>query len=188
LKKDLIRKLYLKKRNELSPSKFDKDSKIIIDKTIEFIKKYNPKCIHCFLPISSKKEIDTLPIIKYCWENNIQVVIPVSNFELGTMKSAEFIPSTKTIITINNITEPIKPVWQKIKIIDVVITPLLAFNNEGYRVGYGKGFYDRFFYSLSNNIKRIGLSLFENCNEIENINEKDIPLTHCITPEKTCYF
>jgi 5-formyltetrahydrofolate cyclo-ligase len=72
--------------------------------------------------------------------------------------------------------------------IDVVITPLLAFDLKGYRVGYGKGFYDRFFASLHNDAKRIGISLFGPCSDIENITELDIPLTHCVTPNKTYTF
>ena len=127
-------------------------------------------------------------IIEYCWKNNINVVVPVSNFEEGTLKNAEFEPYTKTKQTKNNITEPIDPIWKKSDAIDVVITPLLAFDLEGYRVGYGKGFYDRFFASLHSDTKRIGISLFGPCSGIENITEQDIPLTHCVTPNKTYTF
>ncbi len=94
----------------------------------------------------------------------------------------------KQKITKNNIIEPSKPVWQEDHDIDLVITPLLAFDIKGYRVGYGKGFYDRFFAPLRNDVKRVGISLFSPCEEIENINEYDIPLTHCITPKKIYTF
>ena len=188
MKKDIVRKIYLKKRLELSSSKFEEESFQLVQNTIELIKKYKPECIHCFLPIYSKDEINTSPIIQYCWENNINIVVPVSNFEDGTLKNAEFRPDTKTKQTKNNITEPINPVWKKSDIIDIVITPLLAFDHNGYRVGYGKGFYDRFFASLQKDSKRIGLSLFKPCKSIENINEYDIPLTHCVTPNKIYFF
>ena len=42
--------------------------------------------------------------------------------------------------------------------------------------------------SLRNDVKRVGISLFSPCEEIENINEYDIPLTHCITPKKIYTF
>jgi len=58
--------------------------------TIDLIEKYQPQCVHCFLPIHSKAEIDTSPIIQYCWKHNINIVVPVSNFEDGTLKNAEF--------------------------------------------------------------------------------------------------
>jgi len=88
LKKDIVRKTYLKKRRELSSSKFEEESFQLVQNTIGLIKKYKPKCIHCFLPIHSKDEINTILIIQYCWKNNINVVVPVSNFEDGTLKNA----------------------------------------------------------------------------------------------------
>ena len=188
MKKDILRKTYLKKRQELSSSKFQGESIKLVKNTIELIKKYSPKCIHCFLPIHSKGEIDTMPIIQYCWENNINVVIPVSNFENNTLKAAEFKYDTKTKQTKKNITEPVDPVWKETETIDIILTPLLAFDSKGYRIGYGKGFYDRFFASENTHAKRIGISLFEPCTIIENINEYDIPLTHCVTPGKIYSF
>ena len=56
LKKDIARKTYLKKRQELSSSKFEEESYQLVQNTIELIKKYKPECIHCFLPIHSKGE------------------------------------------------------------------------------------------------------------------------------------
>ena len=188
LKKDIIRKDYAKKRQELSSLQFQEASSQLIQNTIELIKKNHPECIHCFLPIQSKDEINTAMIIQYCWENNIHVVVPVSNFDDGTLKTAEFKPYTKTKLTKHNIPEPIDPVWTKNDAIDLVITPLLAFDLKGYRVGYGKGFYDRFFASLSRETKKVGISLFGPCEAIKNINEHDIPLTHCVTPNKVFTF
>ena len=188
LKKDTVRKTYSKKRQELASSVFEEESSQLIQNTIALIEQYKPDCIHCFLPIHSKGEINTTPIIQYCWKNNINVLVPISNFEEGTLKNAEFGPHTKTKPTKNNITEPIDPIWKKNDAIDIVITPLLAFDLKGYRVGYGKGFYDRFFASLHKDVKRIGVSLFEPCKSIEDITEQDIPLTHCVTPNKTYSF
>jgi len=188
LKKDTARKIYLKKRKELSSSELEENLSRLIQNTIELIKKYELKCVHCFLPIHTKDEINTSSIIQYCWKNNIKVVVPVSNFKEGTLKNAEFNPDTKTKQTKYNITEPINPVWIENDNIDLVITPLLAFDQKGYRVGYGKGFYDRFFASLDKDVKKIGISLFIPCEVIEDINEHDIPLTCCVTPYKNYSF
>ena len=54
LKKNIIRKEYAKKRQELSAAQFEEESLILIQNTIELIKKNHPECIHCFLPIQSK--------------------------------------------------------------------------------------------------------------------------------------
>ena len=184
MKKDTARKIYLKKRLELSSSEFEENSSRLIQNTIELIKEYELKFIHCFLPIHTKDEINTSPIVQYCWKNNIKVVVPVSNFEEGIMRNAAFSPDTITKQAKYNITEPINPIWIENDKIDLVITPLLAFDLKGYRVGYGKGFYDRFFASLHKDVKRIGISLFMPCKSIENITDQDIPLTHCVTPNK----
>lgn len=188
MKKDTARKIYLKKRQELSSLELEENSSHLIQNTIELIKKYELKFVHCFLPIHTKGEINTSPIIQYCWKNNINVVVPVSNFEEGTMRNAAFSPDTKTKQTKYNITEPIDPIWIENDKINMVITPLLAFDTKGYRVGYGKGFYDRFFASLHKDVKKIGISLFMPCEIIEDTNEYDIPLTCCVTPNKNYSF
>jgi len=188
LKKDIVRKTFLKKRQELSSSLFEELSSQVIQNTIELIKQLKPQCIHCFLPISTKGEINTMPIIQYCWDNQINVAVPVSNFEDGTLKNAELRPNTGLKKTQHNIAEPIDPIWMNNSAIDLVITPLLAFDIRGYRVGYGKGFYDRFFDSLRQEPKKIGLSLFDPCKAIEDIADHDMPLTHCVTPQKIYIF
>ena len=188
LKKDIVRKTYLKKRHMLPSTKFKEDSSQLLQNTINLIKKYKPKCIHCFLPILSKEEINTSIIIEYCWKNNINVVVPVSDFKEGTMRNAAFSPDTITKQTKYNITEPINPIWIENDKIDLVITPLLAFDLKGYRVGYGKGFYDRFFASLHKDVKKIGISLFMPCELIEDTNEHDVPLTCCVTPNENYSF
>lgn len=188
LKKDTARNIYLKKRQDLSSSEFEENSSLLIQNTIELIKKYELKFIHCFLPIHIKDEINTSPIVQYCWKNNIKVVVPVSNFEEGTMRNAAFSPDTKTKQTKYNISEPINPIWIENDKIDLVITPLLAFDLKGYRVGYGKGFYDRFFASLNKDVKKIGISLFMPCELIEDTNAHDVPLTCCVTPNENYFF
>jgi 5-formyltetrahydrofolate cyclo-ligase len=72
--------------------------------------------------------------------------------------------------------------------IDMVFVPLLAFDNRGYRVGYGKGYYDRFLRTCSPDVLKIGFSFFEAEPEIGDVNEYDIPLDICITPGKVYTF
>ena len=60
--------------------------------------------------------------------------------------------------------------------------------NDFFNAILDMGFYDRFFSSLHKDAKRIGISLFKPCKGIENISEYDIPLTHCVTPNKTYSF
>lgn len=188
MKKDLIRKIYLKKREDLNSATLSEYSSNLINNTLCIFEEFQPKCLHCFLTIHSRWEINTKPIIEYCWKNKIDVLVPVCNFKDSTFKNAEFLPHTKIKKDKYNISVPIDPIWRNNDSIDIVITPLLAFDLKGYRVGYGRGFYDRFFYSLHKNVKRVGISFFDPLKDIDDTNEYDIPLTHCITPKKIYIF
>jgi len=72
--------------------------------------------------------------------------------------------------------------------IEVVFIPLLAYDKKGHRVGYGKGFYDRFLSKCKPNTLKIGLSLFEPEEKIEGLDATDIPLDYCVTPVKVYEF
>lgn len=72
--------------------------------------------------------------------------------------------------------------------IDMIIVPLLAVDRQGHRAGYGKGYYDRFMAQCRPGCIRAGLSFFEPVHLIEGLNEFDVPLTHCITPEQMYVF
>lgn len=70
--------------------------------------------------------------------------------------------------------------------IDISITPLLGFNENGYRIGYGKGCFDRFF-AANENIYKIGLAF--DCQRCEFCPESnDVPLDCCVTESKVIYF
>lgn len=188
MKKDKVRKIYLQMRQELSSLEYEERSSNLVQNTIELIKKFKPKCVHCFSSISIKQEINTMPIIEYCWTNNVNVVVPITDFANNTLKSAQYTPQTLIHQTRYNIPEPTNPVWASDEEIDMVITPLLAFDSDGHRVGFGKGFYDRLFSSLSKDIYRVGVSLFDACEGIDDINKYDMPLTHCVTPKESLTF
>lgn len=72
--------------------------------------------------------------------------------------------------------------------IDVVLVPLLIFDEDGYRVGYGKGFYDRFLKLCKPDVLKIGFCLFEPEKKIEDVNGYDIPLDICVTPNRVYEF
>ncbi|MFZ0597958.1 MAG: 5-formyltetrahydrofolate cyclo-ligase, partial [Flavobacterium sp.] len=72
--------------------------------------------------------------------------------------------------------------------IEVVFVPLLAFDNVGNRVGYGKGFYDKFLAQCKPRTIKIGLSFFEAENQIDDVFESDVKLDYCVTPEKIFRF
>lgn len=188
LKKNLIRKVYLEKRENLTKKQFSILEADVIDNAIHIIKQLKPTLVHCYIPIAHKREINTQLIFEYCWSNNIKTVVPISDFDNSTMTSVERNNSTKIEIAQYGIPEPINPVIISDSKIDLIITPLLAFDHNGHRVGFGKGFYDRFFTKCNNNITKIGLSLFDSINKIEDVDKYDSPLDYVATPNNISTF
>jgi 5-formyltetrahydrofolate cyclo-ligase len=72
--------------------------------------------------------------------------------------------------------------------VDFIIMPLFAFDEKGYRVGYGKGYYDRFLKKCNDSCLKIGLSYFDAVDEIEDTDEFDVPLDLCVTPQQVYVF
>src|SRR5690606_35011730 len=100
-------------------------------------------------------------------------------------RMTHFLLTEETKIKKNNynIPEPISGEEIPSDKIDVVFIPLLAYDIHGNRVGYGKGFYDRFLSECRKDTLKIGLSFFEPENKREDVYEQDIPLDFCITPD-----
>jgi 5-formyltetrahydrofolate cyclo-ligase len=69
-----------------------------------------------------------------------------------------------------------------------VLIPLLAFDKKGNRVGFGKGYYDKFLVHCKPTVLKVGLSFFDPVDEIEDIIGIDIPLDFCVTPKAIHFF
>ncbi len=118
----------------------------------------------------------------------IKIVVPKINLNEGEMQHYIFNEDVEMASNSFGIIEPVKGEKIAAGEIDLVITPLLAFDKKGYRVGYGKGFYDKFFLQCNNNVVRIGLSFFEAEEKIDDRDTYDIPLHYCITPNSVYTF
>lgn len=87
-----------------------------------------------------------------------------------------------------NILEPISTHIIEPELLDVIFLPLVAFDERGYRIGYGKGYYDRYLARCRVDIIRVGFCFFEAVRGIEDINQYDVPLDFCITPYRIYEF
>ena len=72
--------------------------------------------------------------------------------------------------------------------IDLVFVPLLAFDEDGYRVGYGKGYYDKFLARCKPGVLKVGVSYFDAIDTISDRAEFDLPFNSCITPPRIYEF
>jgi 5-formyltetrahydrofolate cyclo-ligase len=143
---------------------------------------------HVFLPIEEQKEVNTEYVLHLLSGKDKEIVVSKSDFETRGM--AHFLLTDNTKIKKNeyNIPEPVNGLSVPSETIDVVFVPLLAFDLSGNRVGYGKGFYDRFLAECKPETIKIGLSFFEAENEIKDVFESDVKLDYCVTPEKVYEF
>jgi 5-formyltetrahydrofolate cyclo-ligase len=190
LVKKEIREEALAKRIALTKADFWQ----LNDQLLEQIKAFNwssINCLHIFLPIKEKKEIDTFDIISYfkIHHPDIKIVVPRSDFENITLANVLF-DHEHTILVKNKYQIP-EPLYGKIissDKIDAVLVPLLAFDNIGNRIGYGAGFYDRLLSTCKLDCKRIGLSFFNAQPDLLPTEPFDQLLTHCITSERTYIF
>ena len=186
--KSELRKLYLQKRLAIKEEDYITYNAQICNQFFSTIDLSLIKVIHTYLPIEKKREPDTWMIIDRIKQefHNIRISIPrVKNNVLENF----YFDGTHQLEKNNwGIPEPKHGIPTPADKIDLVIVPLLAFDKSGARVGYGKGFYDKFLKGCRPDCKKIGLSFFEPIEQISDTNEFDINLTHCITPTKLYQF
>lgn len=141
------------------------------------------KIIHIFLSLEKFNEINTSPIINYFRTKNIKIVVPKTNFKNNSLIHFYLEEDTELAINHYGIPEPKNAIQVSENDIDLVFVPLLISDKNHHRIGYGKGFYDRFLSNCRPNCKKIGLNFFKPIAEIEDINEFDIPLDLVLYPK-----
>ncbi|MGE8377659.1 MAG: 5-formyltetrahydrofolate cyclo-ligase [Sphingobacterium sp.] len=146
--------------------------------------------MHVYLPIQKYHEPDTYPIINYVKEFFPKIILVVSRSNFSDYSMQHYILDHQTIFETNEwgIPEPVSGVEVRPSVIDFILVPLLAFDVDGHRVGYGKGFYDRFFALCTLETQRVGLSFFDPIERIADRNEHDVVLTKAITPNRIYSF
>ncbi len=138
---------------------------------------------HLFLTIEEQKEINTEYILQILAGKDKEIVI--SKCEFTTLGMTHFLLTDNTKIKKNsyNVPEPVDGLEVPDAKIDVVFVPLLAYDKQGNRVGYGKGFYDNFLSKCKPETIKIGLSFFPPEEKINDVSANDVKLDFCVTPE-----
>lgn len=187
MEKSQIRKIFKNKRSLLSHSQLEEKSRSITEKVLTKFQ-ITAKTVSIFLPIERYKEVNTFFLIDELLKNENIMCIPKSNFKLNTLEHIAY--NDQTILETNQYGIPEPKFGKEIapKDMDIVFVPLLAVDQDGFRVGYGKGFYDRFLADCSENTLFIGLNYFEPIDWIQDINSNDIPIHYLVTPSKIVRF
>lgn len=118
----------------------------------------------------------------------MKLAYPVSDLANDTMQAGLVHIDTAFHQNEWNIPEPVTNEFIPASMLDCVFVPLLAFDVEGRRVGYGKGFYDRYLVDCEPHCIKVGFSYFEPVEKLEDTNEFDVPLDICITPQQVYVF
>ncbi|MGB0835164.1 MAG: 5-formyltetrahydrofolate cyclo-ligase [Psychrobium sp.] len=136
--------------------------------------------------LASDGEIDPMPFIERCWQRHIEVYLPVLHpFSAGNLLFLRYTPDTKMVNNKYGISEPkldVSIVLPANKL-DIIYTPLVAFDAQGNRMGMGGGYYDRTL-AANPNIATVGIA--HDCQQVAALDVQpwDMPLERIVTPSQ----
>ncbi len=183
-----LREIYKQKRIELDQREVEELSMVITQRLLnEITLAVANQKIHVFLPIKKFNEPDMFLLIKQLMVNGDHLYTSLSDKNSLTLSHVKFDAETKFVDDNWGIPVPENAVPVEEVKFDIILVPLLCCDKKGHRVGYGKGFYDRFLMHQQNAIK-IGISFFEPVEQISDVTKNDVALDILITPDKNFVF
>ena len=187
--KNTVRKEFLQRRMDILEEDLHQQTALM---AFNFKKLSLPpvKYLLSYNPVISRREFDITvcedlvkqqnPALRIAWP---KVHVDMLDMEAGLVeKDGLFIKNRF------NILEPIGGAIVEPEKLDVIFVPLVAFDTRGFRVGYGKGYYDKYLARCREDAVKIGFSYFEAVEYIEDIADFDVPLNFCITPRRIYEF
>ncbi|GGE38037.1 5-formyltetrahydrofolate cyclo-ligase [Psychroflexus planctonicus] len=187
MNKARLRSFYKAKRKELSNQQIEEWSLQIANQSLQ-LPIWEKEFYHLFLPIEKQNEVNTEFLLHILQGKDKNVVISKSNFKDLSLEHILLTDATEIKLNAFGIPEPQKGIEIQPQQLDVVFIPLLVSDKEGNRIGYGKGFYDRFLSKCKADVQKVGLSFFEPVDEIIEVSTTDINLDYLVTPSEIFQF
>lgn len=186
--KSELRAIFRKKRTDLSRNDIEVLSQQI-NLQVQVFCKQHPELshFHIFLPIERLREVNTHYIMEYLFSEGKNIYASRINRETDEMETILLEPSMSFKLDDFGIPIPQSSQIADDELLQVVFVPLLAVDLKGNRIGYGKGYYDRFLAKIDSDVLKIGLSFFEPVKEIPE-EDFDIKCDYCITPNNIINF
>jgi 5-formyltetrahydrofolate cyclo-ligase len=183
----------LAERKSWTQQDFELKNVQLLNQIIEFVKPLPRNLmLMSFQSMEHQREVLTSPIHSLLINEPYYHQLIFSKVEKNTSQLIPYLTDKKSTFIVSDwgILEPTEETSVRLnpKDIDVVFIPLLAVDTQGHRVGYGKGFYDRFLAQVKPDVIKIGLSLEEPIEPIEDLNPYDIALDFAIAPDATYRF
>ena len=183
-----LRNLYREKRNTISSKEKLKLDDLLL---INFQQLYfeDVQTLFTYWPKATTQEPNTHLFSGYLRHTipALQIAYPVTDLSNNTMHAVLINEETVYHTNAYGLTEPKDGDKIEPKNIDLIFVPLLVCDVHGHRVGYGKGFYDRYLAQCREDSVKIGFTYFAPVEKIDN-DVFDVPLNYCITPEKVYEF
>lgn len=181
MNKTALRNKYKTLRSQLSEEEIEDKSLAIANRLLQ-LDVWENTYFHLFLTIKEQNEVETEFVLQILAGKDKEIVVSKCNFETLEMTNFLLTDNTKFQKNKYNIHEPVDGIMVPVEKVEVVFVPLLAYDKKGNRVGYGKGFYDKFLAKCKSETIKIGLSFFEPEDFIDDVSESDIQLDYCVTP------
>lgn len=143
------RKQVLSLLQEMTATEYKQKSAIIVDRLLEDPAFLAAKTIG--MTISAFPEVATRNLIEKCWATGKRVVVPKCHRASRTMDFRAIEHINQLEVVYMNLQEPIvsKTIYIEPGDIDLLIVPGVVFSKEGFRIGFGGGYYDRFLAGFS---------------------------------------
>ena len=181
MQKNELRNILKSERNNLSKTEIENISQAVIKHLLRGFK-WQGTLVNIFLPIQKNKELNLYPLIEKITLLKGRVTVNRTNFATKEMTPIHYQSDLQIKKNEYGIPEPVNGVEIEIDEIDVVIVPMLGFNVNGHRLGYGGGFYDRFLSQTKAACIKIGVCHTAEPITIQNIENTDIRLDFLISP------
>ena len=188
--KQALRELYKQKRAALTEKECLRMNDLLLIQFQQMEIDYNTNILLSYWPLEQFAEVNTFLMTDYLQFRlpGLQLAYPVADFKDHSMKILLVNNDTDFKKNAYGIAEPVNGPQIDPTDIDMIFVPLLAFDKTGHRLGYGKGFYDRFLPACREDCVKIGFSYFEPLEAINGVSHFDVPLTTGITPENIYEF
>ncbi|HEY5823767.1 MAG TPA: 5-formyltetrahydrofolate cyclo-ligase [Cyclobacteriaceae bacterium] len=190
MNKAALRKIYIDVRKKLAPEQCAHFNLQLYHLFFLYADLSFIKTLHTYLPLEKNNEPDTWAIIDRIRREfpHIRISVPKVNPKTNELENFYFEGLHQIEVNTWGISEPKQGVPTPTEKIDLVLVPLLTFDQKGDRIGYGKGYYDRFFSQCRPDCKKVGLSFFDPVELISDLNEHDVKLNACVTPKQVYHF
>ncbi|WP_068545673.1 5-formyltetrahydrofolate cyclo-ligase [Thalassotalea crassostreae] len=186
--RNALRKLVRSRRQQMSPAEqlqASQSIKLVLSKHPQIIK---AKTIALYL--ANDGELDLAEFIHWCWQQNKQLYLPVLHpFSAGHLLFLNYQADTKMQQNKYGISEPKLDVTKVLPVsqLDVLLTPLVAFDSAGNRMGMGGGYYDRTLaqWHQQHASKPFPIGVAHSCQQVDKIpvEQWDIAIPEILTPD-----